>query len=117
MKHTAAELLAKIQEDLKPYKLPLGAAADTIVSENVSNYPIFIIHKQELEIGIPIVDRIKQKMEWSVNASTLEEFVAKQLIEPSKVEDFKKVFKPVDSQLCLFILSELGATFVFMPRI
>lgn len=112
----STELLAKMQLELQPLKLPLGKAADTIVDENVSNYPIFVVHQQQVDIGLILIDKDKHGTKWSVNASTLEEFVTKNLIQPQKVDNFKDVFKPVKNQLCLFVLSELGATFVFLPR-
>ncbi len=94
----------------------LGEAAETIQNENVSNYPIFVTHKQHLEIGIPFAENLGRNAEWSVNASTLEEFVAKKIIDVAKVDEFKKVFKPVEGHVCLFVLSELGATFIFLAR-
>jgi hypothetical protein len=116
METSSAELLAQLEKELQPLKTPLGLAADTIFNENVSNYPIFIVHQQEVEIGIPMIDKDKHGSHWSINASTLEEFATKNLIEMGKVQDFKKVFKPVKNHVCLFVLSELGATFVFLPR-
>lgn len=118
-KETTSEekaLLAKIELELQPLKTPLGQAADTIVNENVSNYPVFVVHQQRVDIGLALIDKDRNGTKWSVNASTLEEFVTKNLIQPNKVDNFKDVFKPVKDQLCLFVLSELGATFVFLPR-
>lgn len=112
----SAELLAQLEKELQPLKAPLGIAADTIYNENVSNYPIFITHQQQVEIGIPVIQKEVHGGNWSVNASTLEELVAKNLIQMDKVEDFTEVFKPVKKYICLFVLSELGATFVFLPR-
>lgn len=113
----SSELLLQMQTELQPLKVPLGLAAETIVNENVSNYPIFVVHQQMVEVGIPVIDKAKHGGNWSVNASTLEEFSTKNLIHPDKLDEFRKVFKPVKEQLCLFVLSEIGATFVFLPRI
>ena len=63
-----------------------------------------------------MVDKDTVNGKWSVNASSLEEFVTKQIIQPDKVDNFKSVFKNPESDLCLFVLSELGAKFVFIPR-
>ena len=54
---------------------------------------------------------------WSVNASTLEEFTYKGIIQAEKVDDLKKVLKDPAEHFCLFVLSELGAQFVFLPRL
>ncbi len=117
MEKTDTELLARIQLEMQPFKLPLSKASDMILDQGISEYPIFVLHGQEVEIGIPLWKKGDHGLKWSVHASTLEEFVAKQLITADKVENFKDVFKPPKSQLCCFVLSELGATFIFLPRI
>ena len=59
---------------------------------------------------------ILREVSWSVNASSLEEFVTKQLVLADKVDDFKSVYKDPTAFLCLFIVDKSGATFVFIPR-
>ncbi len=110
------ELLVQLEKELTPLAGILGQASDAIVEQNVSNYPIFVTSPTEIEMGIPLIDRTKQKSNWYVNASSLEEFVTKGLVEEDKVEEFRKVYKPVEEQICMFVLSEIGATFVFIPR-
>ena len=105
-----------LEQELQAYKAILGKAADAVVNQEVSNYPIFIAHQQEVSMGIPLIDKDKTKGNWSVNVSSLEEFVTKQLIENAKVDDFRNTYKNPEESLCLFVLSELGATFIFMPR-
>jgi len=111
------ELFFQLERELKPYKKMMGDAAAIILDADVSNYPIFVVHQQEVEIGLSIADKDKVQGNWSINASTLEELVAKQLIKERKVEDFRKNFKPVKDFLCLFVLSQLGAQFIFLPRV
>ncbi|MFK7809669.1 MAG: hypothetical protein AB8F74_17825 [Saprospiraceae bacterium] len=106
----------KLKQELEPFMKLMGKASDTIVTEDVSSYPIFVLHKEEIELGISLKEHEGLSMDWGINASTLEEFVAKQIIQNEKVEDFKKIYKPADQQLCLFVVSKDGATFVFLPR-
>ncbi len=110
------ELLVQLEKELTPLAGILGQASDAIVEQNVSNYPIFVTSPTEIEMGIPLIDRTKQKSNWYVNASSLEEFVTKGLIEKDKLEEFQKVYKSAEEQICMFVLSEIGATFVFIPR-
>ena len=105
-----------LESELKTYIPTLADAAETIVANDVSLYPIFVIHQHFVDIGIQMVDKEKVNGNWSVNASTLEEFVTKQIIQPEKVEDFKKRYKEAKEELCLFVLSELGADFIFLPK-
>ncbi|MBR9919658.1 MAG: hypothetical protein GYB31_02400 [Bacteroidetes bacterium] len=105
-----------LEGELLPYVKVLGKAADTVLDQDVSEYPIFVAHQHTVDIGLPLVDREKTKGNWSLNVSTLEEFVTKQIIEPDKIEGFKGVYKDPTEYVCLFVLSELGATFIFLPR-
>ncbi len=110
------EKFLKLEKELQPYKKILSQASDVILNENVSKYPIFIVHQQELEMGVSLIDA-GSKFKWSVNASTLEEFVTKELIFMEKAQDFITTFKDPEIHLCLFVLSELGAQFIFVPRV
>jgi hypothetical protein len=109
------EKFLSLEQQLQPYKKILGQASDVILDEGVSKYPIFIVHQQVLEMGILLIEA-GSKFTWSVNASTLEEFVTKELIFMDKVQDFIFTYKNPEEYLCLFVLSELGAQFIFIPR-
>jgi len=106
----------QLEKEIAPYNAMMSKAADAILQQDVSSYPIFVVHQQLIDIGLPIVDNDKTSSKWSISASTLEEFVTKQIVQMEKVDDFKKVYKNPENNLCLFILSDLGATFVFVPR-
>ena len=105
-----------LESELSSYLSTLTSAAETIITNDVSLYPIFVIHQHFVDIGIQMVDKEKVNGNWSVNASTLEEFVTKQIIQPEKVDGFKKRYKEAKDDLCLFVLSELGADFIFLPK-
>lgn len=105
----------ELEKQLVPYKKILSQASDVILDERVSKYPIFIIHQQELEMGVLLIEA-GHKFRWSVNASTLEEFVTKEIIFHDKAQDFIATYKDPELHLCLFVLSELGAQFIFVPR-
>ncbi len=110
------EKLAEIEKEISYFKNTLAEASEVILDQDVTRYPIFVVHKDTIEMGIPLIDRNTQDSKWSVNVSSLEEFATKQLIQPEKVEDFRKVYKNPLTHLCLFILSDLGANFIFMPK-
>ncbi|MBK8489591.1 MAG: hypothetical protein IPL49_01485 [Saprospirales bacterium] len=102
--------------ELAPYRKAMSQAVDTILEQEVSKYPIMVVHQHEIELGIPFIHREEVKGNWSVNASTLEEFVAKRIINENMVDHFRSVYKDPEQELCLFLLSELGATFIFLHR-
>lgn len=105
----------ELEIELQAYKNIMSKAAEVIINEGVSKYPIFVVHKQEVEMGISLVEANKD-YKWSINASTLEEFVAKNIIFNDKVEAFIRKYKDTDSHLCLFVLSELGAQFIYLKK-
>jgi hypothetical protein len=110
------ESFLSLQEDLKIYTKVLGEAADIIRDQDVSKYPIFVVHQQDMAMGIPVVEKEKNGGLWNINASTLEEFVSKNVIFEEKIDEFINAYKNPDLQLCLFVLSELGANFIYLPR-
>ena len=54
-------------------------------------------------------------MSWSISASTIEEFMEHKLIEAGKDELFKTSYKDPEKNICIFIISEGGASVVFVP--
>lgn len=111
-----AEDFITLKEELKAYVGVLDQAAEIIKNERVSKYPIMVVHKQEVEIGIPLEMKNAMPGNWSINASTLEEFVGKNIVDNEKVDEFRALYKRHDNHVCLFILSELGAQFIFFEK-
>ena len=110
-----AELFLQLEHELDIYRKLMTQATDLILNQDVSKYPIMVAHQQELEIGIPLTDE-KHSGSWKIHASTLEEFVQRQIIFPEKIEEFKSNYKDITLFICVFVLSELGAQFIFLPR-
>ena len=109
-------ILSKVEQILKPFKEPMAQAADTIKAEDVSNYPIFVASQLPLELGIPLILKEQMPEGWSINASTLEEFHAKQIIAVEKINDFRALYKSHLNELCIFAMTEEGAKFIFIPN-
>ena len=103
-----------LEKDLQNYKKILSDAADAILNQEISSYPIFVLHQAEIELGITLESKLPGI--WRVNVSTLEEFVSKNLIVNDKVDDFRSVYKNPEEHLCLFVVDEIGATFVFISK-
>jgi hypothetical protein len=109
------ELFLQLEHELDIYRKMMTQATDVILIQDVTKYPIMVAHQQELEIGIPLTKE-DHTGPWNIHASTLEEFVQRQIIFPDKIEEFKKNYKDIDKFVCVFVLSELGAQFIFLPR-
>lgn len=111
-----AEKLLVIENEMKGYNKLLSAATDKVLGSKVSAYPIFVVAKQPISLGIQLIDRKVASTNWSINVSSLEEFVTAQLIFENKTEEFKRTYKDPKQFICLFVLSDLGAQFMFVPR-
>ena len=111
-----AEKLLVIENEMKGYNKLLSAATDKVLDSKASAYPIFVISKQPISLGILLLDRKVANTNWSVNVSSLEEFVTAKLVFKEKVEEFKKTYKDPKQFICLFVLSDLGAQFMCVPR-
>jgi hypothetical protein len=107
--------LKSLEADLKFYNESIKEVASEIVMEGISTYPIFVAHQHEVALGELILDRKDLNTEWTIQASTLEEFVEKGIIHPDKKERFIKHFKDPNSFMCLFVIVPEGANFVFYP--
>jgi len=107
----------QLQKDLSPYQPLLSNTSDTILDQEISRYPVFVIHQQMVEIGVPMLIKKEGGPQWSVNASTLEELATKKVVEMTKVDQFRKIFKDPLHFFCLFVITEENASFVFIPRL
>lgn len=109
--------IEQLETELKPYLPVMGKAADAILDQDISSYPIFVVHQITVDIGIPLLSHEAEGgPAWSVHASTLEELVTKKVVEVDKLDNFRQVYKDPRENLCLFVLSDLGANFMFISR-
>jgi hypothetical protein len=108
-------ILKALEKLLKKYSHILTDAADTIRTQDISNYPIFVATQQEVEIGIPLILKGQLGDNWEIKASTLEEFHAKQIILTERIDAFREVYKKKSDELCIAALMEDGAKFLFIP--
>ena len=105
----------QLEKELAPYRKLMGQASDSIIDQEITKYPIFVIHQHDVAIGVSLTEE-QEPGKWNIQASSLEEFVSKQIIEPNKIDSFRTIYKSPDKFFCLFVLSELGAQFIFIPR-
>lgn len=107
--------LISLKKDLEFYKETLREVAIEIMVEGLSAYPIFVAHQHEVALGEMILDRGELGTSWSIQASTLEEFVEKGIIQHAKKEMFIQSFKPAEDFMCVFTIVPEGANFVYYP--
>ena len=107
--------LTSLEVDLKFYNDSIREVAIEIMVEAISTYPIFVAHQHTLSLGELILDKDELNTNWSIHASTLEEFVERGIIHPDKKGLFIKNYKKAHDFMCLFVVIPEGANFVFFP--
>src|SRR5690606_1530189 len=80
--------LLSLKKDLDFYKETIREVALDIVGEGLSSYPIFIAHQHQVSIGEIIIDKEEFGKEWTIQASTLEEFIERGIIQKEKKDVF-----------------------------
>ena len=107
--------LQSLKVDLDFYSESIKEIASEMLSEGYTLYPIFIASQHEVSLGEIILDRTELGTNWSIKASSLEEFVERGVIQSEKKAAFEKNFKKAEEYMCLFVVVPEGANFVFYP--
>lgn len=107
--------LLSLEKDLEFYAESIKEVAVEIIVEGISSYPIFIAHQHEVSIGEVILNRAELNTDWTIQASTLEEFIEKGIINREKKELFLKSYKKPEDFMCIFVVVPEGANFVYYP--
>ncbi|GAA4929618.1 hypothetical protein [Mucilaginibacter defluvii] len=107
--------LVSLEVDLKFFSESIREVAVEIMVEGLSAYPIFIAHQHDVKLGEVILDRNELNSEWTINASTLEEFIEKGVIKKELKQRFIDSFKNPHDFMCVFAIVPEGANFVFFP--
>lgn len=106
----------ELRTQLQPHFKVMKKAAQTVLDQDVSSYPIFVVFQAEaVQLGIPLIAASEEKgIPWSINISTLEEFTAKKVVDIARVDRFQQVYKDPTAHFCLFLLKNEEANFVFL---
>ncbi|PAW91978.1 hypothetical protein CKK33_00095 [Mucilaginibacter sp. MD40] len=107
--------LVSLERDLKFFNDSIKEVAVDIMVEGLSATPIFVAHQHEVKLGEVILDRNELNTEWSIHASTIEEFVDRGIIKPELKERFMSSYKNPNEFMCLFVIVPEGANFVYYP--
>ena len=107
--------LLSLKKDLDFYKETIREVALDIVGEGLSSYPIFIAHQHQVSIGEIIIDKEEFGKDWTIQASTLEEFIERGIIQKDKKDVFLYSYKNPSEYACIFVVVPEGANFAFIP--
>lgn len=107
--------LLSLEKDLQLYAESIREVAVEIMLEGISSYPIFIAHQHTVSIGEVILSKEELNTNWTIQASTFEEFVEKGIIHSDKKAHFLKSYKKPEDFMCVFVIVAQGANFIYYP--
>lgn len=113
-KEHAADL-QELNQNLQIYKESIREISEEILENQVSKYPVFIASREDVNLGKQIIDKEELALEWSINASTLEEFVSRKIVREDKLDAFRKNYKDPRKFVCVFALIKEHAGFIYLP--
>lgn len=107
--------LATLRVDMDMFRESIREVSEDVRKEGYSKFPIFVAHQASVKLGEVILDREELQSNFTIQASTLEEFVERKVILPENLSKFKSAYKDPDQYCCIFLVTEHGAQFVFVP--
>jgi len=107
--------LVSLEKDLELYNDSVREIAVEIIAEGITQYPIFVAHQHTVSIGEVILNKEELNTNWTIQASTFEEFVEKGIIKPDLKELFIKNYKKPEDFMCVFVIVPEGANFIYYP--
>jgi len=113
--HPKESPLKSLEIDLKLFSESLREVAVEIMIEGLSSYPIFVAHQHDVKLGELILDKEELNTEWTIHASTLEEFIERGVIKKELKQRFIDSYKNAHDFMCVFVIVPEGANFIFFP--
>jgi len=107
--------LQSLETDLRLYSESIREIAVEIMVEGLTSHPIFVAHQHEVALGEMILNKDDLNTEWTIHASTLEEFTEKGIIKKELQQRFTDTYKNPHEFMCVFVIVPEGANFVFFP--
>lgn len=107
--------LELLKDDLAFYNDMLKEVSDDILKENFSKYPVFIAHQEPVKIGDLIIDASEHQRSFNISATVLEELLEKNIVTTDREESFRTAYKEPDKFMCVLLVTDKGASFVFVP--
>jgi uncharacterized protein YutE (UPF0331/DUF86 family) len=107
--------LELLKDDIAFYKDMLKEVSSDILKEGFSKFPVFIAHQEPIKIGEMIIDASEYSRSYNISATVLEELLEKNIVTKEREESFKAAYKNPEQFLCILLVTEKGASFVFVP--
>lgn len=111
----SGKYLGTITKDFVVVSDTLKEASYHIRKRGISDFPIFPISKVDIPIGKLLIGKTEMAINWNYNASFLDEFIQRQLIDENGKELFIQNYKDPDEFCCLFVVDVEFTSFLYVP--
>jgi hypothetical protein len=108
-------LLQNLEKDLKQLAEPLDEIVTSIVSQGYSQFPILIVHTEDLNIADKVIDRYEYDSNFHFSASTLEVLVSKGVILKDRQDSLKDQLRKKPGYVCILLLLPSIMKIIFSP--
>lgn len=105
---TVSQDFVKIADNVKE-------ASYQIRKRGFSDYPIFIISKQDIPIGQLLFKKDEIGTIWNYYVTYIDEFIQRKIISKDKADLFMDAYKDPDEFCCLFVIDGDFTNFVYLP--
>ena len=107
------KILETLKSDLNIYDEMIKEVSAEMVAEGFTKYPVFIASSNDINFGELIIDKNDMAGTFHVFATTMEEMIDKNLILENKRNDFVKAYKDPKKFMCILLLTDTTASFIF----
>jgi hypothetical protein len=107
--------LKLLEDEISSFTGELHEVSREMIKEGYTQYPIFIAHDGNVEIGETLFDAGEYNVPYIINVSMLEDFVEAAIIPEDKKELFYVAYGDPKQFMCVFFVVGTNARFVFYP--
>jgi hypothetical protein len=107
--------LELLKDDIEFYQGMLKEVSADILTEGFSKYPVFIAHQEPIKLGEMIIDASEYSRSYNISATVLEELLERNIVTKEREQSFKDAYKNPNQFLCILLVTDKGASFVFVP--
>lgn len=109
------KLLGKVSSDFIKVCEHLKEASYQIRKRKFSEFPIFVLAVQEVEVGNILFNKSDFETSYDYKASFIEEFLERDIVGKESDELFKENYKDPEEYCCLFVIDQNFAGFIYVP--
>jgi hypothetical protein len=93
----------------------LKEAAYEIKARKISEFPIFALCKNTINLGSLLLDTQQSQSEWNVYFTYMEELLDRKIIAPYREEAFVRSYKDPSEYACLLVVEPEFTNFIYLP--